>query len=55
MILALIDTAVAEGARLKPAAQILGLSSRTLIRWRRQNGGCDQRKGPTSVPANKLN
>jgi transposase InsO family protein len=55
MILALIDTAVAEGARLKPAAQILGLSSRTLIRWRRQNGGCDQRKGPRSVPANKLN
>lgn len=55
MILELIDSAVAGGARLKPAAAILGLSSRTIIRWRRQGGGCDQRNGPASPPANKLN
>jgi putative transposase len=55
MILKLIDNAVAAGARLKAAAAIVGLSGRTIIRWRRQDGGCDRRKGPTSAPANKLN
>ena len=54
MILELIDNAVASGARLKTAAVIVGLSSRTIIRWRWQDGGCDQRKGPVSAPANKL-
>ena len=54
MILKLIDTAVADGARLKAAAAIVGISSRTIIRWRRQNGGCDQRNGPAAAPANKL-
>ena len=54
MILKLIDNAVADGARLKAAAAIVGISSRTIIRWRRQNGGCDQRNGPAAAPANKL-
>mgnify|MGYP001814690833 CR=1 FL=1 len=54
MILELIDNAVDSGARLKAAAAILGLSSRTIIRWRRKGGGNDQRNGPTSQPANKL-
>jgi len=55
MILELIETAVADGARLKPAAEILGISSRTIFRWRRQEaGGCDQRKGPVSPPSSKL-
>jgi len=54
MVLGSIDTAVASGARLKQAAALLGLSSRTVMRWRRQNGGCDQRHGPVTVPANKL-
>jgi len=54
MVLELIDTAVASGARLKQAAALLGLSSRTVMRWRRQNGGCDQRHGPATAPANKL-
>ena len=54
MILERIDNAVADGARLKAAAAIVSLSSRTIIRWRRQDGGCDRRKGPASAPANKL-
>ena len=54
MIIHLIDKAVASGARLKNAAAIMGLSARTIIRWRQQDGGQDQRKGPSTTPANKL-
>jgi transposase InsO family protein len=54
MIINLIDQSVESGARLNKAAQIVGLSARTLIRWRGQGGGQDQRKGPLTVPANKL-
>lgn len=50
----LIDNAVKSGARLKLAAAIVGLSSRTIIRWRHQSGGKDQRTGPITTPANKL-
>ena len=54
MIINLIDKAVESGARLKKAADIMGLSARTIIRWRHQGGGQDQRKGPLTTPANKL-
>jgi transposase InsO family protein len=54
VIINLIDKAVASGARLKKAAGIVGLSARTIIRWRQQGGGKDQRKGPLTTPANKL-
>lgn len=54
MILELIDEAVAGGARLNAAAAVLGLSGRTIIRWRGKDGDCDMRKGPNSTPANKL-
>ena len=54
MIIDLIDKAVESGARLKKAAAIVGLSARTIIRWRQQGGGQDQRKGPLTAPANKL-
>ena len=54
MIINLIDKAVESGARLKKAADIIGLSARTIIRWRQLGGGQDQRKGPLSAPANKL-
>ncbi len=50
----LIDKAVRSGARLKQAAAIVGLSARTIIRWRQNRGGEDQRTGPISTPANKL-
>jgi transposase InsO family protein len=54
MILALIDTAIENGARLKKAAGCLGLSARTLIRWRKSASTEDQRHGPQRAPANKL-
>ncbi len=54
MIINLIDKAVASGSRLKQATDIMGLSTRTIIRWRQLGGGQDQRKGPLTVPANKL-
>ena len=53
MILALLDEAVAAGARLDRACQMLGLSVRTVQRWR-QRGGGDRRCGPKQEPANKL-
>lgn len=53
MILALIDEAVRSGARQKRACQLLGLSARTVQRWRRE-GGEDRRSGPRSTPANAL-
>ena len=46
----LIDEAVENGARRMPAAQILGLSVRTVERWRTEGTGtvrADQR--PTAV------
>jgi transposase InsO family protein len=55
MIINLIDKAVESGARLKMAADIMGLSARTIIRWRQQGNNQDQRKGPLTTPANKLN
>ena len=54
MILSLVKEAVAAGARLSKAAAIIGVSDRTLIRWRQQGGGQDQRQGPSAAPANKL-
>lgn len=54
MIINLIDKAIESGARLKQASDIIGLSARTIIRWRQQAGGQDQRRGPLTKPANKL-
>ena len=54
MILLLVEEAVAAGARLAKAAAVIGVSDRTLIRWRQQGGGQDQRQGPSAAPANKL-
>ena len=53
MIRALIDEAVHAGARRGPACRVLGLSVRTVERWR---GGADSdaRQGPHHVPANAL-
>jgi putative transposase len=54
MILDLIDEATEAGARLEPACALLGLSVRTVQRWRKQGGGEDRRYGPRHDPANKL-
>lgn len=51
----LVEEAVAAGARREEAAQILGLTARTLQRWAEQGPDSDdQRCGPHTVPANKL-
>lgn len=52
-MLQLIDQAVAAGARLAPAAHILGLSPRTVIRWRKKPDAEDGRNGPRTVSARR--
>jgi transposase InsO family protein len=49
-----VDEAVAHGARRAPAARILGLSARTLERWRRDPRGEDRRTGPRTPPGNRF-
>ena len=44
-----------NGSRMERACEALGLSARTLQRWRKQAGGDDARMGPRTVPSNKLN
>lgn len=53
-MLALIDEAVASGARFRSACDLLNLSTRSVERWRLQDGGDDQRRGPITAPAHKL-
>ena len=56
-IAALIDEATAAGARLTAACSALGLSPRTLQRWRNPAGGIREDRRPSAgrpPPANKL-
>lgn len=54
-IIGLLDTAVKTGARLSKACALLGLSVRTVQRWRTQGPhGFDARFGPKTSPGNKL-
>ena len=53
-MLALIDEAMASGARLRSACNVLNLSTRTVERWRVQDVGDDLRRGPITAPAHKL-
>jgi putative transposase len=50
---ALVEEAVANGARRAPACAVLGVSVRTLERWR-AGAEADQRQGPRQRPANAL-
>ena len=52
--ISLIDEAVSKGARQAKACNILGISIRTLERWRKQPEKQDMRKGSHSKPANSL-
>jgi putative transposase len=52
--LALIDEAVAAGASLEATCELLGLSSRTVQRWRQPAHVQDDRAGPRQSPANRL-
>ncbi|MCI0571876.1 MAG: IS3 family transposase, partial [Myxococcaceae bacterium] len=54
VMLALVDEAVAAGARLEVVCERLGLSERTIQRWRLPETAEDRRCGPHTTPANKL-
>ena len=54
MIAALIEAAVAAGARRGPACRLVGLSVRTVERWRAAPEVDDARHGPHHQPANAL-
>jgi putative transposase len=54
VILAAIHEAVAAGARLAVACGIVGLSARTVQRWRLRPGGDDLRQAPRQRPPNAL-
>jgi putative transposase len=54
VILALLDEAKAGGARLERACEVLGLTARTVVRWRAEGGGADRRAGAGASPAHKL-
>jgi transposase InsO family protein len=54
MTLELIDEAIAAGARLAPACELLGLSVRTVQRWTAAGVGEDARNGPKNDPPNKF-
>lgn len=53
-MLELLDEAVSAGARMGAACRLVGLSRRTLERWRAQNVGDDGRAGPIQSPSHKL-
>ena len=46
MILGLVDEAIKAGARQSAVCEMIGLSARTLERWREQEVGTDRRNGP---------
>jgi transposase len=49
------ELAVAAGARLEKACEVLGLSGRTVERWRAEDdGGRDGRDGPKHAPPHEL-
>jgi putative transposase len=54
MILSLVEQAQSNGVRLEPACARLGVSARTVQRWRESETGEDRRSGPNKVPANRL-
>lgn len=50
----MIDETSAAGARQGPICEMLGLSVRTVQRWRLPENREDDRRGPKTAPANKL-
>ena len=53
-MLAAIAEAQASGARLAPACRVVGISARTIERWRAQPDAEDRRFGPHRRPTNAL-
>ena len=54
MILADVAEAQAAGARLAKVCELLGVSARTIERWRLDPDGDDDRRGPNRRPGNAL-
>lgn len=54
MILGMVNEAVEQGAPEAQAAALLGLSARTVQRWRAQKTGDDRRCGPKTRAGNQL-
>jgi putative transposase len=54
MAMKLIDEAMQQGARLEPACAVVGLTARTIQRWRSQERCLDRRTETVHRPANKL-
>lgn len=54
MILEAIDVGLSQGARLDALCERLGLSERTVQRWRKPGQEDDRRCGPRTSPGNKL-
>lgn len=54
MTITLIDEAVAAGARIEKACDVVGISTRTLERWRKDEACTDRRAGPKSAPGHQL-
>ena len=54
MILELISEAQASRVRLAPACRVLGISARTIERWRASPKAADRRCGPRRRPSNAL-
>ncbi len=54
MILAALGEAQKTGARLHAACGVIGISARTIERWRGQSGADDRRCGPRRRPRNAL-
>lgn len=50
----LLDEAIASGARLAPACEIIGIDPTTIQRWRVSGHDDDMRMGPITMPANAL-
>ena len=54
MILAALNEAQIAGARLGAACQVIGVSTRTIQRWKRHADSDDRRCGPRHRPGNAL-
>lgn len=54
-MISLIQEAVAAGARQRPACRVVGITERTLQRWKREAGaGKDRRRGPNTPVGHRL-
>lgn len=54
MTLTLVDEALAKGVRLEAVCERLGVTARTIQRWRKPETAEDRRCGPRTRPANRL-